>query len=145
MKNHWLKKNSQNNSGFPSNDALALQQLATGNCLDVWYDLQFVQNEVLTPIFQCEKRDNLTLDHIAVAGTMTGIVYLEAKAIQTFVIMTNGIALFQDFYKSKTKVTSIQLNQHTGETSFLWNEVPGNHNYVVSYEYNIECQYDPDQ
>lgn len=155
MKNHWLKQQPQVSStygaGFPSDDANALQQMASGgDCiLDHYYNLQFVQNEVLNPIFPCEKRDNLTLDHVAVERTMTGTIHLNGKAIQTFVHHNRDLDrqfLFQDIYASKVKVTSIRLNIHTGEISFVWNEKPGDHNYVVSYEYNMECEgFDPNQ
>lgn len=151
MKNYWLKPQPQpvrlSDLGYPSDDANALQQTAGSNCtLDFWYNSQFVQNEVLEPLYPLEKRDNLRMSYTPVlAGSMTGVIYLKNKAIQTFVMTSNGNSCFQDVCNSKVKVTSIRLNLQTGEISFVWNEKPGHHNYVISYEYSIESQFDPDQ
>lgn len=147
MKNYWLKPQLQLVSGYPSDDALTIQQMAGSSCnLDFWYNSQFVQNEVLEPLYPLEKRDNLRMLNTPVlAGTMTGTIYLKTQAIQTFLMTSSGNHELQDICHSKVKVTSIRLNLQTGEISFVWNEKPGDHRYVVSYEYNIECGFDPNQ
>lgn len=151
MKNYWLKEKPKVSGGFPQDDALTLQQMAgDGSCdLTIWYDNQFVQNELLEPNW-LEKCENLRLQHTPVlAGTTTGTVYLKCGqstiAIQTFVIMSNGSAVFQDIYRSKVKVVSIKQNVHTGEMYFVWNKKPADHYYVISYEYSLECQWNDDQ
>ena len=148
MKNYWLKEKPKARGGFPQDDEFSLQQIA-GNgdvCLDMYYPHQFVQNEVLTPVFEREKCENLTLQHTPVLpGTTTGTVYLKNKPIQVFVISSKGDVTFQADHRlspSKVKVISIKQNVHTGEMYFVWNEKPDNHQYVISYEYNMECQQD---
>lgn len=75
---------------------------------------------------------------------MSGTIYLKNKPIQIYHQIRDGF-IFKDYSPSKVKVTSARLNLFTGEISFIWNEKPGDHNYVVSYEYNIEWQYNDDQ
>ena len=156
MKNHWLKNrptlNKQINTGFPTDDALTLQQMADNGCyLTLYHSSQFVQNEALIPIFPKEKCDLLSLEHSPIlAGTMTGCVYLRGEPIQTFVHMCKGDFVFRDIknkLRFKTKVSSAKLNIHTGEISFIWTDKPAAHSYLVCYEYNydMEGQWGEDQ
>ena len=126
------------------NDACTLQQIAeeTLDCISTY---QYVQNEVLQPLLPLERIDNLVLQHSPMlVNTMSGTIYLKNKPIQIYHQIRDGF-IFKDYSPSKVKVTSARLNLFTGEISFIWNEKPGDHNYVVSYEYNIEWQYNDDQ
>ncbi len=158
MKNYWLKEKKKPNGGFPSDDALSLQQIADGDfTLDMIYPHQYIQNEVLDPIFPKDRTDNLALKFQPVLpGTMTGTVYHKGKAIQIFFHSSSGCFVFKnitqnasgdvvDTQPSKVRVTNARLNLHTGEISFIWNDQPGDRRYVLNYEYNLECQWSGDQ
>ncbi len=137
--------------GFPSDEAVSLQQLASGDAnLDIYYTSQFIQNE--TSSTNPGGANNWTstyapLEHTPVlAGTLTGTVYDGTTAIQTFVVSSSGTFTFTDIgtptIKAQASGSSVDLN--TGEVVLQWNSGgdPGENSIVVSYEYNMECNQD---
>lgn len=138
-------------SGYPSDDAVSMQQLASGDAnVDIYYTHQFVQNEVGSS--HPGGANNLVatyapLEHTPVlAGTLTGTVYDGATAIQTFVVSSSGTFTFTDIgapaIKAQAAGSSVDLT--TGEITVQWNGGgdPGDNHIVVSYEYNMEANSD---
>jgi hypothetical protein len=129
-------------SGFPTDDANSLQQLASGDAnLSVYYSHQFVENETQSDAGGTTTA--VTVEHTPVlAGTMTGTVYDGATAVQTFVVAQSGAFTFTDIGSPSAKVTGGTLDLTTGEVELTWNSDPGANSVVVSYEYNMECNQD---
>lgn len=137
--------------GYPSDDAVSLQQLASGDAnLDIYYSSQFIQNETsnTNPGGANNWVSNFApVEHTPVlAGTMTGTVYIGSTAVQTFVVNSAGTFTFTDIgsptIKGISAGSSVDLN--TGEIALQWNgggDPTANH-IVVSYEYNMECNAD---
>jgi hypothetical protein len=130
-------------SGFPTDDANSLQQLASGDAnLSVYYSHQFVENETQADAGG-DTTSVHTVEHTPVlAGTMTGTVYDGATAVQTFVVAQNGGFTFSDIGTPAAKATAGSLDLTTGEVELTWNSDPGANSVVVSYEYNMECNQD---
>ena len=133
------------NSGFPSDDATSLQQLASGDGnLEIFYTHQFVQNETSST----DAGDDVTsiyapLEHTPVlAGTMTGTVYDAAVAVYTFVVSEAGTFTFTAIGTPTVAVTAGTLDVVTGEMTLTWASAPGVNHIVTSYEYNMECNQD---
>jgi len=130
-------------SGFPTDDANSLQQLASGDAnLSVYYSHQFVENET-SATDAGGTSTSVSLEHTPVlAGTVTGTVYAGSTAVQTFVVSENGSFTFHDIGSPAHKVTGATLNLTTGEMALTWNSDPGANHVVASYEYNMECNQD---
>lgn len=130
-------------SGFPTDDANSLQQLASGDAnLSVYYSHQYVENET-SPTDAGGTTTTVSLEHTPVlAGTVTGTVYDGDVAVQTFVVSESGTFTFHDIRSPSPKVTSATLNLTTGEMVLNWNGNPGDNHATVSYEYNMECNQD---
>jgi len=130
-------------SGFPTDDANSLQQLASGDGnLSVYYSHQFVENETQADAGG-DTTSVHTVEHTPVlAGTMTGTVYDGATAVQTFVVDQSGSFTFTDIGTPAAKATAGSLDLTTGEVELTWNSDPGANSVVVSYEYNMECNQD---
>ncbi len=143
--NKGATRGADNNGGFPGDDANSMQQLAAGDAnLDIFYSHQFIQNETsstdaggdVTSVFA-------PLEHTPVlAGTVTGVVYDGALAIQNFTISSTGTFVFVDIGAPATKATSGTIDNTTGEVTLTWNVAPGDNHIVLSYEYNMECNQD---
>lgn len=137
-----------NKPGYPTDDALALQQMAgygTAN-LDIWYDNSFVQNETHTHQGGASNL-SFVVEHTPVlAGTMTGTIYRGEVAIQTFVISQAGAATLTSIGNPGHRVLGVALNPATGVLNFQWNSPdPGENKIVINYEYNLEQQYGASQ
>jgi len=132
-----------NKSGFPSDDANSLQQLASGDAnLSVYYSHQFVENEA-SSTDAGGTSTSVTLEHTPIlGGTVTGTVYDGTVAVQTFVVSESGAFTFHDIGTPSAKVTGATLNLTTGEMALTWNSDPGANHVVASYEYNMECNQD---
>lgn len=78
-------------------------------------------------------------------GTMTGTVYIDKTAVQTFCHRTSGGVDFFPIGSPKLYAEKIEINEVTGEIGVVANELVEKNQVklVVSYEYNLECQYDP--
>jgi hypothetical protein len=136
-------------SGYPTDDAVSLQQLASGDGnLDIYYTHQFIQNETSSthPGGSSIAAIYAPLEHTPVlAGTLTGTVYDGSTAIQTFVVSSSGTFTFTDIgtvtVKAQASGSSVDLN--TGEITLQWTGGdPGDNHFVTSYEYNMECNSD---
>ena len=140
-------RGASNNGGFPGDDANSLQQLASGDAnLDIFYSSQFIQNESTSavPAPMSSAVNYGALEHTPVlAGTVTGTVYYNGAAVQTFVISSAGAFTFSTITGS-ILATAGSLNLNTGELVLTWNaSAIGASSYcVVSYEYNMECNQD---
>lgn len=145
MKNHWLDQKKQR-----TQDCSSLQALAEGDFnLDFIYTWQYVQNEKIDSR-GTERFNRYRLEHTPVgSGTLTGTVYRGDEPIQVFVMTSNGIFLemtdpkyTSSLKSSEIKVTNGNLNLMSGVLDLEWNQEPGVNQVVVSYEYNIEYQYE---
>ena len=133
------------NSGYPTDDATSLQQLASGDGnLEIYYTHQFIQNETSSTDAGGDVNSVFApLEHTPVlAGTMTGTVYDGAVAVQTFVVSAAGVFSFTAIGAPASVGTAGALDLVTGEITLTWNIDPGANHIVVSYEYNMECQPD---
>lgn len=130
-------------SGFPTDDANSLQQLASGDAnLSVYYSHQFVENETQTDAGG-DVTSVFTLEHTPVlAGTMTGTVYNGATVTDTFVVSQSGVFTFTTVDHGSQYATAGNLDLTSGELTLTWNADPGANSVVVSYEYNMECNQD---
>lgn len=139
-------RGASNNNGFPGDDVNSLQQLASGDAnLDIFYSSQFVQNESTSAVPALAGAVNYgALEHTPVlAGTVTGTVYYNSAAVQTFVVSSAGAFTFSTI-TGTILATAGSLNLSTGELALTWNaSAVGASSYcVVSYEYNMECNQD---
>ena len=138
-------------AGYPSDDAVSLQQLASGDGnLDIFYTHQFVQNEVGSN--HPGGSNNCVavyapLEHTPLLpGTLTGTVYDGSTAIQNFVVSSSGTFTFTDIGAPTIKAISAgsSVDLTLGEITLQWNGGgdPGDNHIVVSYEYNMEANSD---
>ncbi len=130
--------------GFPTDDNLSLQQLASGDAnLYNHYSDQFVQDEThsdaggdTSSAFTLEKTPILS-------GTLQGSVYDGSTLIQTFVVSSAGTFTFSDVTTSPTPYVSAgALSLTNGSLTLTWSGDPGANSVVVSYQYNMECNAD---
>jgi hypothetical protein len=143
-------RGASNNSGFPGDDVNSLQQLASGDGnLDIYYSSQFIQNETTATLTRVASTNmNFgNLEHTPVlAGTVTGTVYSNGAAIQTFTISSSGTLNLNTVSGATPLVQSSgsSLNLTTGEIFLGQNATSGTDSMyvVVSYEYNMECNQD---
>jgi len=130
-------------NGFPSDDALSLQQLASGNAnLDIFFTHQFVQNET-----QSNAGGGTSLTYMlektpVLAGTITGTITDGGTDIQTFVVSQAGSFTFTDIGSPSPKVSGGSIDLNTGVMTLTWGSDPGANSVTVNYEYNLECQQD---
>lgn len=130
-------------NGFPSDDALSLQQLASGNAnLDIFFTHQFVQNET-----QSNAGGGTSLTYMlektpVLAGTITGTITDGSTDIQTFVVSQAGSFTFTDIGSPSPKVSGGSIDLNTGVMTLTWGSDPGANSVTVNYEYNLECQQD---
>jgi hypothetical protein len=121
----------------------------SGAPLSEYYTHQFVQNETT-----CTHPGGVNvaavyppLEHTpVVAGTLTGTVYVGHTAIQVFVVSSDGVFTFTDIGHSipiKCQREGSSINLDVGEITLQWTGGdPGPNHFVVSYEYNIQAEYD---
>jgi Major capsid protein Gp23 len=135
--------------GFPGDDALSLQQLASGDAnLDIWYSHQFVSNETQangggSPTLQYQ------LEHSPIlAGTMTGSAYVSGTLVQTFVVNSSNQFTFTNVGSPSNLIASASVNLVTSVVTANWvngSSVPTDptaNSIIFNYEYNLEAQQD---
>jgi len=133
-------------AGFPSDDSVSLQQLASGDAnLDIFYSSQFIQNETSSTYLSGTTASAYDpLQHTPVlAGTLTGTIYYGTTAIQTFTVSSAGTFTFTSIGSPANPVTAGTLDLTSGIVTFTWTTTTASSNYfVASYEYNMECNQD---
>ena len=130
-------------AGFPTDDALSLQQLSTGiPNLDIWYSHQYVSNETLTnaggstsATYQIERQPIL-------AGTLVGSVYEGVTLVNTFSVASTGVFTFTTVGSPTNYATAGSVNVTSGLLTLTWNNAPTANSVVISYEQNLEGQPD---
>lgn len=134
--------------GFPGDDALTLQQLASGDAnLDIWYTHQFVSNETQAALGGSAVQQ-YTLEHTPVlAGTMTGSVYRGSTLVQTFVVNSSNSFTFTSVGSPAVYVHTAAINLVTGVVTANWWDGstptdPTANSVIFNYEYNLEAQQD---
>jgi hypothetical protein len=135
-------------AGFPSDDSVSLQQLASGDGnLDIFYTHQFIQNETSSTDIGGDTTSVFSpLEHTPLLpGTLTGTVFDGTLAKQTFTVDQAGAFTFTNIGSPAgvlaiTAGSSVDLN--SGEVVIEWDGDPGTNHIVVSYEYNMECNAD---
>ncbi len=125
MKNYWLKpKSYQEDWGGEAN-------------LGIFYSPQYVENELIS--CGCEEFTNYRyqLARIPVLpATLTGIICIENKPIQTFFVNSSGLFSFKKTEGScQYYVWRGVLTLSTGQLFLNWNTIPPNHKLVIGYEY----------
>lgn len=132
--------------GFPGDDALSLQQLASGDAnLDIWYTHQFVsqENQASAGTGGGAGSTQYQLEHVPVlAGTMTGQIFDGGTLVYNFVVSQAGAFTFTPVGSPSPVVTGGALNLVTGVVTLSWGADPGANNTVFNYEYNLEAQQD---
>jgi hypothetical protein len=134
-----------NNTGFPTDDANSLQQLASGDAnLNIFYSSQFVENETSSTDAGVDANAVYTpLQHTPIlGGTMTGTVFDGATAIATFTVAEDGTFTFTDIGAPAITADAGTIDNTTGELTITFSDAPGPNSVVVSYEYNMECNQD---
>lgn len=143
--NKGAMRGASNQAGFPSDDAVTMQQRADGSVnLDNFYSSSFIQNESLANAGGGTTL-TYTLEHTPLLpGTLIGTVYDGSTAIQTFQTSTANAFTFSDVIDTTSipHVTAGSVNATTGVVSFTWSADPGSNTVVFNYEYNMECQAD---
>jgi len=133
-------------AGFPSDDAVSLQQLASGDGnLDTFYTHQFIQNETSSTDAGGDTTSVYSpLEHTPVlAGTLTGTVFDGTVAKQTFSVDSSGTFSFSSIGSpSAPLATGGSVDLTSGEVTITWASDPGENHIVCSYEYNMECNAD---
>lgn len=135
-------------AGFPSDDSVSLQQLASGDGnLDIFYTHQFIQNETSSTDIGGDTTSVFSpLEHTPVLpGTLTGTVFDGTLAKQTFTVTEAGAFVLTNIGSPAAPTaivagSSVDLN--SGEVVVEWTGDPGSNHIVVSYEYNMECNQD---
>lgn len=143
-------RGASNNAGYPGDDANSLQQKASGDAnLDIFYSHQYVSNETTSTDNGAGSTSVFSpLEHTPVIpGSITGVVYLDGTAIQSFTVSEAGAFTFTTLDSSATtlaQTSGSSINVTTGEVVIDWNQTTaGANNYlVISYEYNMECNQD---
>lgn len=130
-------------AGFPTDDALSLQQLASGDAnLFTSYSDQFVENETRTNAGGGTSL-TYTLEKTPVlAGTLTGSIYDGSTLIYTFVVSSAGAFTFTAVGSPSPTVSAGTLDLVTGVVTLTWSSDPGANSIIASYQYNMECNQD---
>lgn len=136
----WTKYKSY--GGFPSDDANALQQLASGEFDWIGcYGSMFYQNETLltrpSGVSIGRKHIHTVIEHVPVMkGTLTGTVHYNNVAIQTFVFSSAGACTMTKIGQSLGLVKTMEINWQTGQITSTWNVAVNmaDIKLIVSYE-----------
>lgn len=125
--------------GFPSDDALSLQQLASGEPnLDIWYANQYVNQETQTNPGGGTSL-SYTLEKTPVlAGTLSGKIYDGNTLVYNFVVSSAGAFTFTAVGSPNPTVTAGSVNLVTGVVTLTWSADPGTNSVIFNYEYNME-------
>jgi len=135
-------------AGFPSDDSVSLQQLASGDGnLDIFYTHQFIQNETSSTDIGGDTTSVFSpLEHTPLLpGTLTGTVFDGTLAKQTFTVDQAGAFTFTNIGSPAAPtalVAGSSLDLNSGEVVVEWTGDPGTNHIVTSYEYNMECNAD---
>jgi len=131
--------------GFPTDDTLSLQQLASGDAnLDIWYSHQFVSSETVNNVGgNAGLNLQYQLQHTPIlAGTITGQIFDGAVLVYTFVVDSSNVFHLTAVGAPAVTVTSESINLVTGVITLSWSSDPTANSLVVNYEYNLEAQQD---
>jgi hypothetical protein len=112
--------------------------------LDIFYSHQFVANETTDHVIgDFNETVHILQKQPVLKGTLVGTVYRGTSPIQTFCADYEGNLKFTDVGRPVIKVVRGGLSPEQGRISLLWNTEPGSCHLVVSYEYNIQTDYQP--
>lgn len=143
-------RGATNSSGYPGDDANSLQQLASGDAnLDVYYSHQLVNQETTSTDNGADLVSRFSpLEHTPVIpGSVSGTVYLDGTAQQTFTVSEAGVFSFNTIDPTASilaQTSGSSIDYTTGEIVIDWSAAAaGSDNYlIVNYEYNMECNQD---
>jgi len=121
-------------------DCVSLQELASGgDFLTHIYPYQFVDSER----HSCDGNYSITCVFLKktpiLKGTVLGRIKVSAD-VYTFYLMNSGHYKIESFSIDGVNPFAIELNDKTGMMYIYWPYPPGQHDVVVSYEYNCEVQ-----
>lgn len=125
-------------SGFPSDDALALQQKADGDWMEEYYGSMFYQNEIMHAVaFGGKKQVFGPSEHTPIMkGTLTGYVNYNGDAVQTFVFNTAGVCTLTKIGTPWRYVENMSINWQTGQITATTNVAVNLEDIklIISYE-----------
>ena len=136
--------------GFPSDDACALQQRASGEAnLDIYYSNQYVENECNMNMLA--HKEYVIFEHTPlIAGTIVGTVNVDGEKLCSFIVQSNGefsaIPADLDDFETYFDAKKCSINLTTGEMTLAKNNVwavdvkKKDYDLYTSYEYNLEVQ-----
>ncbi len=129
--------------GFPGDDAVSLQQLASGDAnLDQWYSSQFVSQETQTNAGGGTALQ-YQLEHTPIlAGTLTGQIFDGGVLVYNFLVSDTGVFTFTPVGAPAVTVSAGVINNVTGVMTLTWSADPGANSVVVNYDYNMEGNQD---
>jgi hypothetical protein len=106
--------------------------------LDIINGYQYMHEEKTQTLDGTTKISTFTLNKRGiVSDSLSGEIYRNGILIQTFYIRLNNIIILSDEGEQSIKVIpdGFSIDGSKGELTLVWNEVPGEHYLVVSYEY----------
>lgn len=130
-------------SGYPGDDNLSLQQLASGDVnLDIWYSSQYVSQETVSNAgggtslqYQLQRTPIL-------AGTLGGQIYDGSTLVYNFTVNASGTFTFVAVGSPSVTVSAGVVNLVTGVVTLTWSADPGANSMVVNYDQNLEGNQD---
>lgn len=131
--------NTPQQPGFPQDDEFSLiQHCGPADTLDTYYNYQFIQGETLSVSATCGRNVIYRTKYAKMLnGATSGMIYLEGKAIQTFVLLIDDtLKIDKDLVESETRVVSGKILCKSGTLVLEWSEQPGNHKIVIDYEHS---------
>lgn len=109
--------------------------------LDVYWGTPFIQNEV-APVLDSADKTVITYNFQyvpVIPGTVTGTVYSNDRAQQTFVISTAGHFTFANLGTPTGPIAvGGDIDYANNSFALTWDQSPGKHEVVYSYECSIE-------
>lgn len=104
--------------------------------LDLYYNLQYVQNEIVTDTRNKISRLAIYSPFKNDAQFITGTVYNRDVATQTFCVEPDGKAIFTDIGSNAVKVLRGWFDKEENCLKFIWTSYFHNSKVVCNYEHD---------
>jgi hypothetical protein len=127
VKNHWIERSKNK------------KMVETLSSLDLYYHLQYVQNEIVNDTRNKISRLSFYSSFKNNAQFITGTVYNNGVAIQTFVVESDGKAIFTAIGHQSVKVIRGWFDKEENCLKFVWSSYFHNSYAVCNYEYDYFC------
>ena len=129
-------------NNYPTDDCLSIMQGSGDANLDIYYSMQFVQNEEIVNTkkgMSCVYK----FEHTPVVpGTVCGWIHYDHKMIYNFCASVAGLLTFQKIGTEVPEIVSGTLDHKENEINIVWEKEvkAGQTLLVVCYEFSLECQ-----